>query len=171
MDPSVHTHDGFYLRLGVGLGLLVESDAKGVGLPTELSFGGTVAPGLALGVGNNGVVFPKPESDRDAGQLAFNAWGPFVDYYFDPHRGAHVEASVLFVYGLSSKKGDVESAYGPGYGMTLGGGYEWWVGEQWSIGVIGRASYYAVELTGTRSDTDFGVQAFVPAILFGATLH
>jgi hypothetical protein len=171
LDPSVKHHDGFYLRLGAGLGALVEEDSNGLGIPSELGFGGTIAPGLVLGVGNFGVVFPEPRSDRDAGQLAFNAWGPFVDYYFDPHAGAHVEAGVMFTYGLSSANGDVEAANGPGFGAVIGGGYEWWVGEQWSIGPILRATYYSVTLEGTRSGEEWDVEAFVPAILFGATYH
>lgn len=171
VDPTAHNHDGFYLRLGAGLGLSVESDTSGVGIPSELAFGGTLAPGLVLGLGNYGVVFPAPESERDPGQLAFNAWGPFLDYYFDPRSGAHVEGGVMFVYGLSSEKDEVESAYGPGYGLMLGAGYEWWVGEQWSVGAILRATYYAVRLEGSDTGLESDVKAFVPALLFGATYH
>jgi hypothetical protein len=171
VDPTVRNHDGFYLRLGLGVGPLYSSEAGGVGIPSELALGGTPAPGLVLGVGNYGVVIPKPDDDRDAGQLAFNAWGPFVDYYLDPKLGAHVQASVMFVFGLSSPKDGVEGAYGPGYGAALGAGYEWWIAEQWSLGVVLRAAYYTVTLEGRNSGTKTDVSGFVPAVLFAATYH
>jgi hypothetical protein len=171
IDPTVRNHDGFYLRMALGAGPVFSSEASGVGIPSELAFGETPAKGLVLGVGNYGVVIPKPETDRGAGQLAFNAWGPFVDYYFDPELGAHVQASVMFVFGLSSRKDDVEAAYGPGYGSMLGGGYEWWVAEQWSLGVLLRATYYSVTLKGQDSGTKLDVQGFVPSISFAATYH
>lgn len=171
VDPTVRNHDGFYLRFGLGVGPVLSSQASGVGIPSELAFGGTPVPGLVLGVGNAGVVIPKPDSDRDGGQLAFNAWGPFVDYYLDPKLGAHVQASVVFVYGLWSKKDEVEAAYGPGYGATLGGGYEWWIAEQWSLGVVLRAAYYSVTLEGRNSGAKSDARAFVPGVLFAVTYH
>jgi hypothetical protein len=171
VDPTVRNHDGFYLRMGLGVGPLVSAQASGLGIPSELAFGGTPAPGLVLAVGNSGVAFPNPEDERGAGQLAFNAWGPLVDYYPDPRLGLHVQVSALFVYGLSSRKDDVEAAYGPGWGAMLGGGYEWWIAEQWSLGVVLRANYYAVTLEGRNTGLETDVRAVVPAVLFAATYH
>jgi hypothetical protein len=56
-----------------------------------------------------------------------------------------------------------------GLGMMLGGGYEWWIGAQWSLGIIGRVTAGRVEY----SDYDgTHLQVIViPAILGGVTYH
>src|SRR5438045_765689 len=68
---AAHTHDGFYLRLGLGFGGVggnVTPDAggpttsmKGGTVSSELAFGGTVAPGLVIGGGIYSMIVPSPK--------------------------------------------------------------------------------------------------------------
>lgn len=162
-----------------------EQDGSGVGLASEFALGGTVAPGLALGGGIYGISISSPEYEPDDGgdkiegdTLVLSSIGPFIDYYFDPNGGGHIQAS-LGIGVAQQGEGDLDSAYtGTGFAFMVGGGYEWWVGEQWSLGVLGRIQYFSVS---GHPDDDFGaisadeidVEAtfFVPAILLSLTYH
>jgi hypothetical protein len=193
---GVHTHDGFYLRLGIGFASTSgtvkrssggfdapDTDQSGAGVASELAFGGTVAPGLVIGGGIWGASVPSPEyetsgTSTDGDSLALSSIGPFIDYYFDPNGGGHLQAAIAL--GVASQsKGDLDSAYtGTGYSLMLGGGYEWWVGEQWSLGVLARVQYFNVsghpddDIAGISAD-DIDVEAsfFVPALLLSITYH
>jgi len=55
--------------------------------------------------------------------------------------------------------------------MTLGGGYEWWVGEQWGIGVLGRLTYASLTWTSDSNTIETRHGVVVPAVLFTATYH
>lgn len=186
---GVREHDGFYARLGIGPGFVLgsskldkggaEADVSGFALATELAFGGTVAPGLVIGGGSFSMVVPAPSyapdtgDEVDAGTHHVSGIGPFVDYYFDPSGGAHVQAALLLSGIYIQEKDDQPSGSGFGFGAMLGGGYELWVGEQWSIGPLVRIVYYRdqVEASGSGTNIESTLGLFVPAVLFGATYH
>ncbi len=188
-DAGVREHDGFYLRLGAGVGYAfgkakpedgpsaAEADVSGIGIPTELAAGGTIAPGLVLGGGSYGLVLPAPKYKNDlaevtGGQTVASAVGPFIDYYIDPKGGAHVEAALLFGYISNAAKDAQPSGAGFGFGAMLGGGYEFFVSDQWSIGALARVTYYNVKVKyDTSGEPKSTVSLFVPGILFGATYH
>jgi hypothetical protein len=189
LETGVREHDGFYLRLGIGLGYGfgkakpedgpsdAEADVTGIGIPTELAFGGTLAPGLVLGGGSYGFVVPVPKykndlSEVDGGQLVASGVGPFVDYYIDPRGGAHVQGALLLSYISNQSKDAQPAGAGFGFGAMLGGGYEVFVSDQWSIGVLARLTYYNVKVKyDTGGDPKSTVSLIVPGILFGATYH
>jgi hypothetical protein len=188
-SSGVRTHDGFYLRLGIGLGYGTgevrpngsssELSVSGTALAVELSVGGTPAPGLVLGVGSFGAGLPKTTYEQggfeaDAGQLILSSIGPFVDWYVDPHGGGHVQAGIAYAVGQQEKGDDLPENYaGSGFALMAGAGYEFWTGEQWGVGVLGRIQYF--KGTGTGDDPSLGFEydfsMLVPAILFSATHH
>jgi hypothetical protein len=196
---GVHEHDGFYFRFGLGLGYLIgksspddvpagataiDTNVKGLGIPTELAFGGTIAPGLVLGGGSYGVFVPSPKAkadvsgaqEVDAGAITLSGIGPFVDYYFDPKGGAHAEAALLLAYAQIAEKEQngvtTPKASGPGFGFMIGGGYDFWIGEQWSLGVLARIAYYNTKATvDTSGDPKLKFSAFVPGIMAALTYH
>jgi hypothetical protein len=52
----------------------------------------------------------------------------------------------------------IANAKGPAF--SAGGGYEWWVGRQWSIGVQGQLSYAPLQAPDESHDlVSFGVLA------------
>jgi hypothetical protein len=61
----------------------------------------------------------------------------------------------------------------------IGGGYEFWIGKEWSLGFIGRLQYAAasadvktVDASGATTTTSgVRVSAFEPALLLGLTYH
>lgn len=172
--PGVHTHDGFYLRIGSGFGVYdefaksetdedyggrVSVRARGFAVASEVALGGTPYPGLVIGGGiyEVGVVTSSVTTNRDddeefevADDLEIESrdltmFAVFVDRYFVPTLGLHVQAAlgVAQQIGVSIDGGPrrAEKAYDPwGTGLMLGLGYEMWLTEQWSIGVLARVA-------------------------------
>jgi hypothetical protein len=193
---GVYIHDGFYLSFGLGLGLASGSaepsdgvlagetlEVSGLGVLTQLAIGGTVAPGLVIGGGLYGASIPSPEYSAEVGGVSFDdegeasavsQIGPFVAYYFSPGSGGHLFGAPVFsvVTGGEAKEysSEIPETSGTGFGLVLGGGYEFWVGEQWSIGVIGRLQYVSADMEDDEGDeTEFSGTVF--GALVTATLH
>ena len=166
------THDGVYLRLGVGPGFAfgtldttADSATRGPGVATQLAIGWTVRPGLVLGAGTFPMVNPAPSYDGvDAGGQHVSATGPFVDYYPDPRKGLHLQAGLLFVVGYLDG-GEREGHVGAGLGATAGIGYEVFVSDEWSLG--GLARFTAYQLYGV----DDAIRLMAPAALVTLTRH
>jgi len=120
---SARTHDGFYLRLGVGGALLTgkvdgddiplvgdaEGRLHGPGAAFELALGVAVSPGLILGVGAYGHAFDEPTAkDVQVGQVDFpdveydsmtlTILGLFLDYYVNEHQGFHLQGAIGFAF-------------------------------------------------------------------------
>jgi len=58
-----------------------------------------------------------------------------------------------------------------GLGFMLGGGYEWWIAEQWSMGALLRFVYVSVESSHDDKEVWMAKGFAVPELLFGATYH
>ncbi|HYQ40849.1 MAG TPA: hypothetical protein VER11_02745 [Polyangiaceae bacterium] len=151
LPRGARLHDGFYLRLGVGLGLggaLVSSDSKSVG---DYSFGGgagafdvwlggTPIPGLAMGAALSGLGLGSTERSVDGNRVSGDVSGSmgllgyFVDVFPDPVRGLHFGGAL----GLASARAEVKDSgrkfEGGGFGLQAWGGYDFWVSPQWSLG-------------------------------------
>ncbi len=158
-ESKPETHDGFYLRLAIGGGYARDSfkysgifgaDTEGSGEGSsgifELMLGGTVAKGLVVGGGWSveRVVNPKVEiegadvsEDYSLGTLF--TFGPMIDWYPDPNSGFHL-GGLIGVSALNTKDRsgtDTESdAVGGGGEFFIG--YEWWVADEWGVGVAAR---------------------------------
>jgi hypothetical protein len=169
--PGAHLHDGFYMRLASGFGVLderlsssagatptgeVKARNRGMATVGELSFGGTLGSGWVLGGGIYGADLiastyksrpgsadsPPAELDPELRSLAVIA--PFFDYYPDPTRGFHFMAALGLATLTPRVFGDAateQSEYlAIGGGLILGTGYDWWVADEWSLGVLARTS-------------------------------
>lgn len=170
---TVRTHDGFQLRMGLGVSRLNDTisqtsapglggasvvasgKARGTGLALEVMLGGNVSSQVVLG---GGVTFASVEHPTiDGGDTAkvtinYGLIGPYVDWYPDPKGGFHVllQAGVAMVDVQPDVSFDSssESTSSSGVGVAPAIGYEWWIGEQWSFGVVGRITF--LEATSNR---------------------
>jgi hypothetical protein len=152
------THDGLYLSLDTGLGYLSTkfsvdnapgSDAtlSGITVPFEVLVGGTVGP-VAIGGGFlwdqvfSPSVDPSPPGGT-AGDVTLHMFAihAFADFYPDPHGGFHVRPFLGYA-GMVAERNGVTSNNNPG-GPIFGAGvgYDFWVADEWSIGVMGRFAY------------------------------
>ena len=173
------THDGFYLQLDAGLGYLNSSADAGVGgeatisgitIPSALLLGGTVGP-VVIGGGFFADYAPSPtfklgdqEFEGDVSMTLFGI-GLFVDFYPDPHGGLHFQPFLGYGGLEFSREGDVSGSDPTGPVFAIGAGYDWWVADEWSIGVMGRFAYAPLKL----EDTSYNTVA--PALLATFTFH
>lgn len=117
----------------------------------DVLVGGTPVPGLAVGGGlmllfggppAYGVDAPDPGGERrDFAQsqegIGLALLGPMIDGFPNPRGGFHVGGLVGFAsVGIT----DGEDNASGGFGVSLWTGYDWWVGKQWSVGVLARLS-------------------------------
>jgi hypothetical protein len=152
------THDGFYLRMGVGLGggsanISTNRDyapnfkVGGAGLALNLWIGGTPWRGIALGgllslqgMKDGNAVVEGDETDEDV-QATLGMLGVFIDAFPDPQRGLHLGGS-LALAGLNAdadaksfeQRYGVEDYKGGGLGVSGWIGYMGFVGQEWSLG-------------------------------------
>jgi hypothetical protein len=175
-DPR--THDGFYLQLDAGLGYLsasydvpVSPNYHGLTTPFAFLLGGTVGP-VVIGGGFFGDHATSPGASSDAGSadaadvaLTLVGIGLFADIYPDPTDGLHIQPFLGFGGLEASVNGNAGGSDPTGLVLALGAGYDWWVGDEWSIGVMGRVAY------APRSINDVGVSVHAPAVLATFTYH
>jgi hypothetical protein len=153
-------HDGFYARAGVGFGALtdrmtigipiiadVDGSATGPSVGLHVAGGLTVAKGFVIGgffatetVTNPKVQVEGERVDADVSVGTFALVGPLVDWYPNPVDGWHLGAGIgPCSISVEDDAGNIESEQPVGFGGTLFGGYDLWIGEEWSIGGLARA--------------------------------
>ncbi|MGC4069285.1 MAG: autotransporter domain-containing protein [Polyangiaceae bacterium] len=163
---EVRTHDGFFLQLDAGLGYLsstasangVENTYSGMTYATAIFLGGTIGP-VAIGGGMTYDNAFSPKSDQGSlsdVSLHLIGFGPYVDVYPNPTSGLHFVGFAGWGGLEASYKGNVGGSDPTGLVAFLGGGYEFWVADQWSIGPLARLSYAPLSLNGV----DFNTTAF-----------
>ncbi|HVU04090.1 MAG TPA: hypothetical protein VHE30_20170 [Polyangiaceae bacterium] len=158
---------------------------------TELSLGYTLGSGLALGVGVFTGLAPSSTldvTDTNTGSYDMKATqlaviGVLGDWYFFPDRGFHAQvspglATLVAGAGQPENTDAAGNLRGPqaqahtaiGFGFMLGVGYDFWVSDEWSLGVLGRFLYGS-----SSGSDDRGVSwthsTYVPALLLGATYN
>ena len=171
MGFGAETHNGFYLRVSLGAGgLSMQREAEGTaqselvysgdssinaGATTfELSIGGTPGGGLALAGTLLTYRVQEPVLEFDSGgevdlggPLDVIVLGPSVDWFPNPNGGFHFGGTL----GLAAATAETPSGStferlgGVGGAISLQVGYDWWIGEEWSLGVQGRLTGMGVE--------------------------
>lgn len=163
-NPSAYRHDGFFLRISFGPGFLLDwfedEDESGNRVDGEysgisfsaffVSIGGTLFDGLVLSVYLMDAGIYNPDYDVEGvegtseNDMSFFSMGPLVDFYPDPAGGFH--------FGIAFGLADVDWRWqpdvtaSPGWSIFPLVGYEVWIDEQLSFGVLARLVYL--------SDTD-----------------
>ena len=181
-DDTKHKHDGFYLRLTTGVGSTTSVEETEVG---ELSFSGmsgnttlgTVGYAVVenliinLDIFASSVTDPTVEIDgKDVGavdaEVTITNIGVGGTYYIMP---ANLYLGSIGLATGSVGSGRVKVETDTGYGINVAIGKEWWVSDNWGIGVAGQLFHTVLPdenlITGEVYDlktTSFG-------ILFSAT--
>ncbi len=166
-------HDGFYLRVGTGGGFAfgklegaADSPSRGPNIASELAAGWTVGPGLVVGGGTYPMVVLAPDYDGvDAGGQHVSGTGPFVDWYLDPTCGLHLQSALLFAAGYLDGSEARPAKIGVGYGMMLGAGYDMFLADEWSLGLLARVTAYRLH------GVDDAIRLASPSLLVTATFH
>jgi len=177
-DSKPKTHDGFHFQFQTGLGYYkasvddVDQTIKGMTIPIAFLFGGNLSDKLILGGGIVADRASKPtlesggvEVETDVTQYIVGL-GAYVDYYLDPVKnGLHFQGYVGWGGLETSSNGNVGGSDPTGLVTYIGGGYDWWISDQWSAGVMGRILYAPL------SQNSVGVKVFEPALIGALTWH
>jgi hypothetical protein len=147
-----------------------DASISGLTIPSALLLGGTVGP-VVIGGGLFGDYVPSPkfkqgdtEFEGDVTATLFGI-GLFADFYPDPHGGLHFQPFLGYGGMEFSFEGDVSGSDPTGPIFAIGVGHDWWVGNEWSIGVMGRFAYAPLKLNDTSYNT------IAPAVLATFTYH
>ena len=161
-EPGIHTHDGFYLRLGLGGGRGVETiertakdgsvatcEVESPAVVMDLTIGGTIGSGFVLGGSlytayvapqlRGAVTMPESERENEHG-ATLSGLGLFAEWYPDPSGGFHVQG--MLGGGTLLLSDTADSDYAPaGSLVSAGVGHSWWVGPDASLGILARADW------------------------------
>jgi len=177
-----NTHDGFQFRGAIGPAFLsdTETAADGSGSATisggaaslELYFGGTPARGLVVGGFVMGTSAASPSVSANGqtvgtasgASLGLGNFGPYIDYYPNPRGGFHVIGTLAFANLNVSNGNGTQQNVASGGAIGAGAGYDFWVADEWSLGVLARLTYAG--LKDSNSDSESTVAA---ALLFSVT--
>lgn len=194
--PGARTHDGFYFRVANGFGGYderISSDEgdeeintrnRGVSALGELALGGTIAPGWVLGGGiytcdvlattvrNDGAVVP---AELDPGLRNVSLIGPFIDVYLDPQRGLHLQGTIGLatltprVFGHAATERSEYLALGAG--LMFGAGYDFWIADEWSLGILARSTIGLVSGEDQQDVSFVHLVVTSPGLLVTLTYH
>lgn len=157
----MHLHDGFYLRMGFGIGHLSSTfkptdgsgdiDTSGTGFGIDFAMGGAIVPGFILCGRIQGINAYNPSyqgvggSTTDNTELMLSTIQVAADIYPMPEKGLHFMAGVgpatlsfkqkynVSSSGVSNYDLD-DSTSVDGIAFSAGAGWETWVGKQWGVG-------------------------------------
>jgi hypothetical protein len=179
-ESQPKTHDGFHFQLAGGLGFYSVSgaapanqDFSGMTFPGSLLIGGTLFGHMAFGAGMILDYAPGPTyewngtevTDTISSQMIMG-FGLYGDYYLDAQKnGLHLQVFGGWGGLETSFQGNVGGSDPTGLVASAGLGYEWWLTEEWSGGLMARVVYAPLDLNGTAFKT------FEPAVVGTLTWH
>ncbi|HEY8944836.1 MAG TPA: hypothetical protein VIM73_11270 [Polyangiaceae bacterium] len=141
-EPSgPRLHDGFYLRADVGFGILTaehpsfasKQEFSGTHAEFAASLGGSPTPGLVLGVS-----FGNQRPFADAGTTIY-VLSLITSIYPWPRLGFHLDGSLGV--GLMYPAEQTTNSSEAGALIGAGGGYDFWLGDQTSLGLGARIGH------------------------------
>jgi hypothetical protein len=194
---DAHTHSGFFLRMSAGTGYMGDAvslseagyagdvTVKGPAATFEIDIGGSLVPGFSLSgafllhaIANATLSNDSRTSvDVSSGAAApsrldqnpqLSLLGLMADFYPNPGKGFHA-GGILAYATMQARRGDQNNGSSDGFGLAPHAGYEWWVGDYWGLGVLGRILY-----SRTRSPYDTGRQidrVVTVTVAFSATYN
>lgn len=164
---------GFYLGLLAGPGYAqlsaddgqVDSTVSGLGVDFDLMIGGSPTKDFAIGGVMGAVIVPGPELEA-AGQtfqlddVNLNAvrFGAFADYYLVGNLHALLELGYVGVSFSGASVMTTDDSFG-GFGVGAGLGYDFWIGQRWSLGLLGRFGYGWLDADQSSADVMLPVLA------------
>lgn len=172
---GVHEHDGFFLRFQAGPGygqmtmdkvLGSEMEFSGAGGEFVFQIGGTVGNNLILFGEFGGFVIQDPTVKIGGQELevsdlksSTSDFGAGLTYYFMPSN-IYLSGSLLAAR-ATLEFADNKSSSDIGFGFRFSVGKEWWVSDDWGIGVAIFGYYSSVPdkepSESTISSSSFGV--------------
>lgn len=174
-SAEAYVHDGFFLRLAPGFGWNVTSSETG-GTKLELSgvsglfnfaIGAAVSQDLILHLDISGVSTSDPKLTINGTEQPSNVTssttslaGIGMTYYFPSN---FYLTGAVGIAKSKNESGGNEYSTDTGYGVNIMAGKEWWVTDNWGLGIAGQFLYTNCpdkEIAGVTPDvksTSFGI--------------
>jgi hypothetical protein len=185
--PGEHTHDGFFLALRPGIGILhakysyggSDVTVSGGGMALSFALGGVIAPNLIIYgevvsiQSSSANIDPGYSSSRLGGDVGLFGMGPGIAYYLEP-ANLYVSGTLAFSQvtannsGSSFESSDGNNVTDLGFGLAVTVGKEWWVSQNWGLGVAG-VLHVAPSLKVQSIDARMSAEGI--SILFSATYN
>ena len=184
-----HTHDGFFLNLALGFGYQgftydanksrYDMEAKGVSTELDIKLGGRIATNTLLhatilGVTNTSEIEFKTKGGSKVGSSSdksenLSMLGVGLTYYLPEN--IFISGSVGFAnFNLqdnTDEENNIEGATENGIGVQIAAGKEWWVSDNWGLGVSVAFTYGAAD-----DKDDMGeASAYGINVMFSATFN
>jgi hypothetical protein len=176
------THGGFYLGIQSGPAYFratsewrdtqANSDESrefsGPSLALWVSVGGVAAERLALAfslglepvLSLSGTDETGSEMELDDVDFTLRTESFLLDCYPSPQGGFHVLGALGLAQLLVSRPGEDDADDPSGTFWALGAGYDWWVSDDASVGLLGRVSNASLESQETGTDADLDIFSF-----------
>ena len=184
--PGHHLHDGFYMRLTMGLGYLSakysqggqDATISGGGMAMAFAFGGSVTPNLVIYGEFMGTVAMDPtlEYGGTSRHLGFDVnlfgIGPGVAYYLEP-MNMYFSGTLAFSQVTASSSNSSDSSNDTadvtemGMGASFMVGKEWWVSHDWGLGIAGMLHLASMKM----KNVDSTMTATAFSVVFSATYN
>ena len=181
---GVEQHDGFMLRLTIGLGYGSGTESVPVVGDVQLSgpsgffsldIGGALVDNLVLHGRLSDMVVASPTvsiNDEELGEandasLTFYLFGAGLTYYVMP-ANVYLTGVVGIAKASADNGTDEASSTKAGFGFEGDIGKEWWVSDNWGLGIAGRFTFASVPDEVTPGDS-ITLQALGFGVLFSAT--
>ncbi|HEX4340243.1 MAG TPA: hypothetical protein VH062_30250 [Polyangiaceae bacterium] len=181
---SAYRHDGLYLRISTGTHY---TSFTGDGKSGDVAIHGlTTAPTLAIGgTPGEGVVVagvlrweqtrgtvhgaPKPEGN---GTATLGELGILMDYFPRANDGWHF-GGLLALGVITVSDSQLPDSSGAAFAGSAFGGYDWWIGPEWSLGLMAMftASSRASLKDSDRNDSGYSLNALSGGLDVTFTLH
>ncbi len=167
-----HTHDGFYLQMDAGLGALssksstffdpffgdVDLAFSGTAGQFSLALGGALTPNFVLAGRFWGVTVTSPEVKLSGQKVnatditqGLSGVGLDLTYYFMP---VNIYLTATPSIGLLSlEQGGETYKTKNGFALRLAAGKEWWVSDNWGIGLNVQYAFASNKDEGTDAPT------------------
>jgi hypothetical protein len=182
-EPALpRTHGGFYLGVQSGPAYFratsewrdaqTNSDESrefsGPSLALWVSIGGVAAKRIALAfslglepvLSLSGTDETGSEMELDDVDFTLRTESFLLDCYPSPQGGFHVLGALGLAQLLVSRPGEDDADDPSGTFWALGAGYDWWVSDDASVGLLGRVSNASLESQETGTDADLDIFSF-----------
>ena len=173
-------HDGFYLRMDLGLVLasthVTANDVAhpsysvgGAGLGLDALIGGTPSVGLTIG----GALSFQGFGHSNGSSANLGMLGVFVDGFPTPNKGLHFGGLLGLASNRTQRPNNVDEFRGRGLGLAAWTGYDWWVADEWSMGGMLRFSGALTrdKPRGSADGVEFKGSSYELAFLFTVLYH
>jgi hypothetical protein len=182
MRTGARTHDGFFLQMDLGVGAMgssaeaggTEVDLSGGSGQFSIGLGGALTPNFvlagqlwAVSVGDPTVKLNGDKLGEADATLSLSGIGVQLVYYFMPINIYISATPSLTQLSLDdgSNSGDSET----GFGMKLAVGKEWWVSDNWALGLNGQFAFSSNDDSDVAGAPSWGTGWF--GLAFSATFN